>query len=337
MPCSGGQLFSNRITYLPGLGWERFLQMRWTKLGRVASLLPSRTRATTHMQVPAPVMLGSIIRVYFAARDPAGRSYPAFFDVSRSDPTKVIHLEERPILERGPPGTFDDEGIMPACVVENGQELWMYYSGWNRRLTIPYHNTTGIAVSRDGGMTFTRMFDGPVLERTATEPYIAVTPWVTKAPDFWRMWYVSGTSWERVGDKFEPVYTIKYANSSNGIAWERPNIECFVRKDLSEACAHPTLLKRGSTYHMWFSFRGTRDFRDGSNSYRIGYATSQDGKHFQRDDKKAGIEVSTSGWDSSMLCYPSVVEVDGQILMFYNGNSFGQTGVGCAILDGDLK
>src|SRR6266404_4875326 len=135
--------------------------MKWTKLGRVVSLPHSARRSTTHMQVPAPVLLGSSIRVYFAARDVSGRSYPAFFEVSRTDPTKLLYLDDRPVFEWGPPGTFDDEGIMPACLVEHGRELWMYYSGWNRRLTVPYHNTTGIAVSRDGGASFARMFDGP--------------------------------------------------------------------------------------------------------------------------------------------------------------------------------
>lgn len=307
--------------------------MTWMKLGRIAALTPSSARATNHMQVPAPILLGPIIRVYFAARSASGRSYPAFFDVASSDPMNVLCIQERPVLNWGPPGTFDDEGIMPACVVGNGNELWMYYSGWNRRSTIPYHNTTGVAVSRDGGATFTRMFDGPILERTAIEPYIAVTPWVKKDQDRWRMWYVSGTAWERVGSKFEPVYTIKYAESGNGVDWKRENIECIHQKHPMEACAHPTVVEWGGQYHMWFSYRDTRDFRDGLGSYRIGYARSRDGILWHRDDEQAGIGLSEAGWDSTMICYPSVIEVDGRVYMFYNGNGFGQTGVGCALLD----
>jgi hypothetical protein len=34
-----------------------------------------------------------------------------------------------------------------------------------------------------------------------------------------------------------------------------------------------------------------------------------------------------------MICYPCVVEVDGRTLMFYNGNGFGQTGFGYAVLE----
>ena len=39
------------------------------------------------------------------------------------------------------------------------------------------------------------------------------------------------------------------------------------------------------------------------------------------------------GWDNEMVCYPYVFEHDGQIYMMYNGNGYGGTGVGLAILE----
>jgi hypothetical protein len=308
--------------------------MPWKKLGRIFCLTASADRATTHMQVPAPVVLPSVIRVFFAARNAYGKSYPAYIDVDRADPTKVQAVQELPVMAFGGPGTFDDEGIMPACIVEGENALWMYYSGWNQRKTIPYHNTTGIGVSNDGGYSFRRMFDGPILERTIHEPYIAVTPWVMRDKGTWRMWYVSGIRWERVGASYEPIYAIKYADSFDGISWHRNNILSVPRRHELEACAHPTVICVHSVYHMWFCYRDTSDFRDGAGSYRIGYAQSNDGIYFTRRDELAGIEVSQSGWDSTMLCYPSVVSVDGLHVMFYNGNSFGQTGIGCAVWNG---
>lgn len=310
--------------------------MPWNKLGCIHRLAVSPRRATTHMQVPAPVLLGSRIRVYFAARDVRGTSYPAYLDVDASDPMRVLDVHEAPVMPHGPPGTFDDEGIMPACALHHDGAVWLYYSGWNRRRTIPYHNTTGLAVSRDGGASFQRMFDGPILERTAYEPYIAVTPWVMRDGGRWKMWYVSGTAWKKVGEQFEPVYAIKYAHSSDGVQWERPNLLAIAQRHADEACAHPTVVARGGRYHMWFCCRDTVDFRDGHGSYRIGYACSADGMKWQRDDALAGIEPSREGWDSTMLCYPSVLEVDGRLLMFHNGNSFGQSGLGCAVWEGPL-
>jgi hypothetical protein len=310
--------------------------MPWHKLGRIHCLEPAPHRATTHMQVPAPVLLGSRIRVYFAARDMRGMSYPAYLDVDARDPTRVLAVHDAPVMRHGPPGTFDDEGIMPACALHQGGVLWLYYSGWNQRRTIPYHNTTGVAVSRDGGAWFERMFDGPILERTPHEPYIAVTPWVMQCGDIWQMWYVSGTTWKRVNDKFEPVYAIKYADSMDGIHWRRPNVLAVPQRHPDEACAHPSVIARDGRYHMWFCYRDTVDFRDGRGSYRIGYARSSDGVRWERDDASSGIEVGSEGWDAKMICYPSVLEADGRLLMFHNGNSFGQSGIGCAVWEGPL-
>jgi hypothetical protein len=288
------------------------------------------------MQGPTPLLIESTIRIYFAARNRDGKSYPAFIDVCGSDPSRVLRVQDAAILQHGAAGTFDDEGIMPACTLHVDGAIWMYYSGWNQRRTIPYHNTTGLAVSADGGTRFSRMFDGPILERTPYEPYMAVTPWVVREPGLWRMWYVSGLCWKNVHGRYEPVYAIKYAESLDGIAWQRPNLLAITQRHPLEACAHPSVVRRSGKYHMWFCYRDTIDFRDGNGSYRIGYAQSLDGKTWSRDDSVAGIDVGETGWDSTMLCYPSVVEANGELLMFYNGNSFGQTGIGCAVWHGAL-
>ena len=45
-----------------------------------------------------------------------------------------------------------------------------------------------------------------------------------------------------------------------------------------------------------------------------------------------GIDVSPSGWDSDMIEYPVVFDVAGRHYMLYNGNGFGRTGMGLAVL-----
>jgi hypothetical protein len=52
-----------------------------------------------------------------------------------------------------------------------------------------------------------------------------------------------------------------------------------------------------------------------------------------RDDAAAGIDVSPSGWDADMLCYPHVFWCDGRAYMLYNGNAFGRDGFGVAVLE----
>src|SRR5579872_5280561 len=148
---------------------------RWKKLGRVFHLESSEHRSTTHAQGAVTLVKEECVRVYFAARGKEGKSYPAYVDLARNELTRVLKVHEQPVMALGAPGTFDDEGVMPACMLGQGKSIWLYYSGWNRRGVVPYHNATGLAESHDGGSTFKRVFEGPVLERTPEEPYLAVT------------------------------------------------------------------------------------------------------------------------------------------------------------------
>ncbi len=84
---------------------------------------------------------------------------------------------------------------------------------------------------------------------------------------------------------------------------------------------------------MWYAYRKKGNYRlDKELSYRIGHAVSDDGKQWIRRDELAGIDVSTKGWDSEMITYPNIVNYKGEKFMFYNGNGFGRTGFGYAIL-----
>jgi hypothetical protein len=75
---------------------------------------------------------------------------------------------------------------------------------------------------------------------------------------------------------------------------------------------------------MWFSHRGEH--------YRIGYAESDDGIRWTRMDSEVGLTVSDSGWDSVGLCYPYVFDHKGTRFMLYNGNEYGKSGFGLAVL-----
>jgi hypothetical protein len=233
---------------------------------------------------------------------------------------------------------FDSDGVMPSTVVENEGELWMYYIGWNElKNTARYHNEIGIAVSIDGGETFHRKFEGPIMGRSKEEPGLAVMPFVYKG-NFWsyRMWYQSLVSWELINGKYEPVYVIKFADSikesyrEDGVNWDRDPRVCLKPENNLEAFSRPTLIFKDNTYHMWVCVRDSVDYRGGKGSYRIHKAESTWGIEFDR----RGIDLelgSEEEFDSNMQCYPYVLEVDGKLVMLYNGNDFGQTGIGVAI------
>lgn len=281
------------------------------------------------MQVPTPYVMKDSIRLYYAGRS-NGKSFPAYMDIDRKT-FKPIKVHEEPIMKLGKPGMFDADGIMPSCVIERGDELWLYYIGWNElKNTARYQNEIGIAVSKDGGETFERMFDGPIMGRSLTEPGLAVMPFVMYK-NFYRMWYQSGAGWNLVDGKYEPTYVIKYAESTDGIKWERRSIQCVESNNDMEAFSRPSVILTGNTWHIWYCYRDSHDYRDGVGAYRIGYGQSGDSDTFRRCDSLIGIELGVNGeWDAKQLCYPYVLQLDGRLLMFYNGNGFGQTGIGVA-------
>jgi hypothetical protein len=317
--------------------------LSWRRLGRVfgpeghpgvnARVLgtPTDTGVLNRTQVPTALIMADRIRLYFSSRASSGHSFPLFVDVSRVDPTQVLCVSEAPVMAPGAMGAFDEDGVMPSAVLRHDGRLLLYYTGWNAKVSTPYHNAIGLAESVDGGVSFERCFAGPVMDRTPEEPYLAVTPTVIIEDGVWRCWYTSGIRWTAVGGRREPVYGVKAATSTDGVHWDRYPALCLPPVLDGECQANPSVLRIGGEYRMWFAFRGISDYRgEGQGSYRIGFARSTDGVHWARDDQAAGLDVGSASWEDQMVCYPFVVEDNGRMLMFYNGNSFGQGGIGVA-------
>lgn len=89
---------------------------------------------------------------------------------------------------------------------------------------------------------------------------------------------------------------------------------------------------------MLFCFRESFDFRKNtSRGYRLGHAWSEDLVTWFRDDASPLVlPLGESGqWDSEMICYPHLAEVNGEIYLLYNGNQFGRHGFGAAQLHQD--
>lgn len=128
------------------------------------------------------------------------------------------------------------------------------------------------------------------------------------------------------------------AFSSDGISWTKLNRDLIpVRIEADECQASPDVFFDGSKYHMFFCYRRSLNYRGKAGGYRIGYAVSDNLSNWQRNDERVGIDVSEDGWDSEMISYPHVFELDGKVYMFYLGNAVGRFGFGAALLEGPLK
>lgn len=309
--------------------------MKWTKIGHVFSIEPHDSWMRSHAQVPTVDMIGEDrVRVYFGTRDDLSRTRPTFIEVQATRPQNVLYVHDAPVMDLGNLGTFDDSGVMPSQIVNHQGKKYLFYVGWNLGKTVPFRNSIGVAVSFDGGITFTRVFDGPILDRTHMEPYFCATPYIDIEDNHWRMWYLSCLRWEIHEGNPEPIYHIKTAESDDGFEWRRDGRVCIELLPHEGGLARPIVRKDFGLYRMWYSRRGFRDYRTNKDhSYRIGYAESLDGIKWFRKDDQAGIDVSVDDWDSEMICYPAIYSHSGCLYMLYNGNGFGRSGFGGAVLE----
>lgn len=300
--------------------------MKWKKLGRIFCPSGEEAWMKSHAAVPfAENLEKDLYRIYFTTRDAINRSHIAYIDINILNPSKIIEVSKGPVVSPGSLGTFDDSGAMGSWLVKQGDVRYLYYQGWNLGTTVPFRNSIGLAIS-DGGSNFTRYCPGPILDRTMFEPHFTATPCVVVDGQKWRMWYLSCTEWFLENNSPKHKYHIKYAESVDGINWQRQGIVAIDYKNTSEyAISRPSVIKNKSGWEMWFSCRGDR--------YRMGYAQSADGIHWERNDFYAGIDVSADGWDSEMVEYPFIFDHKGQRYMLYNGNGYGKTGFGLAVLE----
>ncbi len=308
--------------------------MIWNKRGLIYSLSNKEGQVNTHAQLPIPLRLNEdTIRVYFSARDNRGRAFPTYIDINSQQPRNVKYVNDKPLISLGELGAFDDNGVMASSLLYHEGKVLMYYIGWSPRTTVPYSLAIGLAVSEDGGRNFSRFSKAPILDRSMDDPFFVTSPCVIFDDNVWKMWYASCTGWELINNRMEHRYTIKFAHSDDGIEWRTSSRLCIEYMHGGEAICCPFVIKEDNIYKMWYSKRGIMEYRSKSGQhYNIGYAESKDGLNWVRKDDEAGIDVSESGWDSEMIAYCGIYEDNKRKIMLYNGNGFGQTGIGYAEL-----
>jgi len=300
--------------------------MKWKKLGLVFCPSGEFDWMQTHAAVPiAENIVGDYFRFYFSTRDKRNRSFTGYVVVDISRPHQIADLSSNPVLVPGEIGEFDDSGAMATWLVSFDDKKYLYYIGWNLGVTVPFRNSIGLSISSNGE-DFVRAFNGPILDRTKTEPHFCASCCVFPGRDIWRMWYLSCVGWSLKNGNPKHYYHIKYAESKDGINWQRNGLVAidYVNKE-EYAISRPSVLYDEGCWKMWFSSRGTK--------YRIRYAESNDGRNWERFDSAVGIDVSATGWDAEMIEYPFVFDHQGQRYMLYNGNGYGKTGFGLALLE----
>ncbi|MEM5777468.1 MAG: hypothetical protein QXJ06_03390 [Candidatus Aenigmatarchaeota archaeon] len=300
--------------------------MQWVKKGLIFNPKNRFNWMVSHAQLPVADRIGEdIYRVYFATRDEQNISQIGYIEINMNS-KEILYITGEPVLKPGPIGYFDEHGVYPSSIINYDGKKYLYYIGWNRGTPPPlFYASVGLAISEDNGKTFTKFTKAPILSRSEYDPCLVTSPFVMIENEILRMWYTSGIKWEIIDGVLQSYYHIKYAESKDGINWERKGIICIDFKTRNETnIARPCILKENGIYKMWYCYNE-------GLGYRIGYAISKDGINWIRKDEEAGINVSDSGWDSKSIAYPFVFKHNDKKYMLYNGNNFGREGFGLAV------
>ena len=306
--------------------------MQWRKLGLVYGPDGSQLWAKSHAMIPTPLLIKkNLLRVYCTVCDENMVGRPSYVDLNPENPKEIIAISEKPLLDVGPPGTFDENGILTCSVVAVGSRYFMYYAGFELGTKIRYKLLTGMAISEDGGDTFERKQRTPILERTDKELFFRGGPFALWQEDRMRLWYASGGEWTDLNGKAMPIYDIKYQESCDGMTWQgEGTLSLAPSKSDEYAFGRPWVLQRDvNDYQLYYSIR-----KRSVNAYRMGYAESTNGLNWVRKDDELGLNVSREGFDSDAVMYGAVVCVNGKTYCFYNGNDFGRDGFAVAELVG---
>lgn len=269
-----------------------------------------------------------IIRVYASFRDRSGIGRIGYVDLDADNPSRLLGISDKPVLDIGAPGMFDDNGVILGDLVRVEHKIYMYYVGFQLVKKAKFLAYTGVACSDGSGMVFERVSQTPVMDRHDEGKYIRAIHSILYEDGKFKTWYAVGNGWEKISGIDYPQYDINYTESSDGLCFDSGTKVLRVNKDNKEyRIGRPRVYKSDGMYVMNFTY-GTTDDR-----YHAGQAMSDDGIHWRRDDNQLGITISKEGWDSKHLSYPSILTAkNGKTYIFYNGNDMGKNGFGYAEL-----
>jgi hypothetical protein len=307
--------------------------MRWRKRGLIfhRDQLPDWAASSALQPTPLARSREGTARVYCGFRDADGRSRVGTVDIAwAGDGLTVTGVGDKPALDVGAPGAFDQDGVVPSAVCERDGEIWLYYAGYRRgdahtRFTV----FGGTAVSRDGGLRFMRLDTSPTLGPSREARLFRVVHSILPHPEGWQAWYGAGSQFVSGETKTLPVYDIRHCVSRDGRTFPDSGVVCIAPGPGEHRVGRPNVLPAADGYRMFYG-AGTE-----SIPYVLRLAASADGIQWRDRSDELGLTRGPDAWDSEMMAYPAFVELAGHGCLLYNGNGYGRDGFGWAeLIDG---
>ena len=140
------------------------------------------------------------------------------------------------------------------------------HTGWTRGVTVPFYLFAGVAVSDDGGRSFTRF---PARRCSTATTSIRSSPRLRTSSSRrgrWRMGCVSAAKWQVCNGEPRHYYHIRYAESHDGISLgsKRNRLYRLRASGRNTRSRGLACCATAASIRMWYSWRGVQ--------YRLGYA-----------------------------------------------------------------
>jgi len=301
--------------------------MKWEKLGKIYHFEKIDENLISHASNPlAKYLTNDIFRVFFSGRNANNKSSVGYVDID-IQALKVINVGSKTLFRYGEYESFYSHGVSIGNLYSANGSNYILFMGWQIKNKEHWRGDIG-RLRLDNSE---RMILNPkkaFMSSDQVDPISLSYPWVIYDEGHYKMWYGSTVAWKT--ENKEMLHVIKYATSDDGEYWEKHGLAIPFELGVAQAFSRPCVIKDSNGYHMWFSYRSGNGM-----SYRIGYSHSFDGLKWKNKLDEVGIDVSKSGWDSEMICYPFVFDHKGKRYMLYNGNDYGKTGFGLAVLEQD--
>jgi hypothetical protein len=181
----------------------------------------------------------------------------------------------------------------------------------------------GLAESFDGGLTWKRYQDEPLLGRGAAgspDDGGAVVPALLRVGNRWMMWYTG----VKVAPNNAQQIHLCLAESEDGIHWTKDSQNPVLADPLASEVGRSVISRccvrlDDGVFRIWYSFARP--------NYRIYYAESLDGRAWETSPVAPVLHPSPApSWDDNTVEYPEVQIVNGEFRMWFCGNGFGSVG-----------
>ncbi|PMH28887.1 hypothetical protein BCU71_19300 [Vibrio lentus] len=302
--------------------------MKWKKFGNIYLPRPISDALLTHAANPLPIHLkDDIFRVFFNGRNNENKSSLGYFDFDIVT-KEIVNVCDKEIVKFGSDESYYSHGLSIGNeYTDIFGDQYILFMAWQIRGDSHWRGDIGRIKVESLDEIYVEDLNLPFITINEVDKVSLSYPCVYKEGKEYKMIYGSTITWE--AENGEMVHVLNQANSIDGDTWKQVGLAVPYEIGIAQAFSRPTHLRLDGQENLWFSYRS-----GSGEKYRIG-RSYKEGECWHLDLENSGIDVSKdeNQWDSEMICYPYVLMHKGITYMFYNGNGFGETGIGLAVLE----